>query len=105
MIAEPSAVDCMKVLDSPETNKRRKEEKIMTNVKYAILHNNKTEVARVDTWGEAKEIVKKLGKKFTFKTVYETFDPNDTPQVRKDAANRAKKIAERLAKGLGLGKA
>ena len=77
----------------------------MTNVKYAILHNNKTEVARVDTWSEAKKIVKELGKKFTFKVVYETFDPNDTPQVRKDASNRAKKIAERLAKGLGLGKA
>lgn len=68
----------------------------MTKLSYDICLNGR-KVKNVVSYQEAQSIVAELGKGWTFKAVYEEFDPEDTPEKRKILAEQAQKHAEKRA--------
>lgn len=72
----------------------------MTKLSYDICHNGK-KVKNVTSYEKAIEITEELGRGWTFKAVYTTIDPNDTPEYREACARlREKHWQARLKKEL-----
>lgn len=66
----------------------------MTRLTYDILKNGRTLMTGVTSYQRTKALVAELGKGFSYKTVYTTFDPEDTPKRREVRTKRAKRLAE-----------
>ena len=75
----------------------------MTNVSYDIYMNNQ-KVKNVTTYAEAVASVKELGGRGTFKTVYTSFNPEDTAEKREYAHSHAQKVHEALKRKAGVKK-
>ena len=67
----------------------------MTRVTYDICLNNR-KVKETADYEEAKKIVAELGKGWSFKVRYTTFDPEDTPERREKAREHARKVREAI---------
>lgn len=65
----------------------------MTKLSYDICLNGR-KVKNVVGYQEACDIVAELGRGWSMKPVYTSFDPDDTPERRKAAKEHAAKIAE-----------
>lgn len=66
----------------------------MTRLTYDILKNGRKVLTGVKSYQRAKAIVAEFGNGFSYKAVYTTFDPEDTPERREARTKRAKKLAE-----------
>ena len=67
----------------------------MTKLSYDICLNGR-KVKNVVGYQEACDIVTELGRGWSMKPVYTYFDPDDTPERRKQAKEHATKVAEAM---------
>lgn len=67
----------------------------MTKLSYDICLNGR-KVKNVVGYQEACDIVAELGRGWSMKPVYTYFDPDDTPERRKQAKEHALKVAEAM---------
>ncbi len=63
----------------------------MTKLSYNIQLNGRT-VKNVSSYQEACNIVKELGRGWSYKAHYTTFDPDDTPEFREACKKHAEKV-------------
>lgn len=63
----------------------------MTKLSYDICLNGR-KVKNVDSYVEAIEAVKELGKGWSYKAVYTEVDPHDTPEYREACRKHAEKV-------------
>lgn len=67
----------------------------MTKVSYDICLNGR-KVKNVAGYEEANNIVKELGRGWSYKAIYTPIDPDDTPEKRAAAKEHARKVREAI---------